>query len=214
MKYTLAIFDFDGTLADSMPFFVKSINVLADRHGFAAIDPQEVPLLRHLSPRELMRRVGLPAHRLPFVAKDFIALMRTHIDAIQPFPGTASLLAELKQLGVSIAIVSSNASDNVERVLGSAATSMISDFACGMSIFGKGVHLRRILRRAGVSPGEAIYIGDQSTDLKAAHEVGIAFGAVAWGYGLIDDLQTRGANHAFHEMAEIAELFSSTSPAR
>ena len=38
MTYRLAIFDFDGTLADSFPFFLSVFNTIADRHGFRRID--------------------------------------------------------------------------------------------------------------------------------------------------------------------------------
>jgi phosphoglycolate phosphatase len=43
MKYRLAIFDFDGTLADSFPFFVRVINQLAEQHGFKKVDLDLVP---------------------------------------------------------------------------------------------------------------------------------------------------------------------------
>src|SRR5262249_17946722 len=39
MKYRLAIFDFDGTLADSFPFFIRVFNQLAEQHGFKGIEP-------------------------------------------------------------------------------------------------------------------------------------------------------------------------------
>jgi phosphoglycolate phosphatase len=38
MTYRLAIFDFDGTLADSFPFFLSVFNTIADLHGFRRID--------------------------------------------------------------------------------------------------------------------------------------------------------------------------------
>jgi phosphoglycolate phosphatase len=46
MRYRLAIFDFDGTLADSFPFFVSVFNELAMRHRFRSIDLAEVERLR------------------------------------------------------------------------------------------------------------------------------------------------------------------------
>ena len=51
MTYRLAIFDFDGTLADSFPFFLSVFNTIADRHGFRRIatdqGPEHIERLRH-----------------------------------------------------------------------------------------------------------------------------------------------------------------------
>ena len=46
MSYRLAIFDFDGTLADSFPYFVAVFNQVADRHAFNRIHPEELDSLR------------------------------------------------------------------------------------------------------------------------------------------------------------------------
>ena len=46
MRYRLAIFDFDGTLADSVGWFLGAVNECADRFGFRRIEPHEVEALR------------------------------------------------------------------------------------------------------------------------------------------------------------------------
>ena len=79
MKYRLAIFDFDGTLADSFPFFIRVFDQLADRHGFRRIAPDEVPALRHYSARQMMRlpaRLDLPEDSLPEWVRTVRAEMR------------------------------------------------------------------------------------------------------------------------------------------
>ena len=40
--FELAVFDFDGTLADSFPFFASVYNALADRYGFRRVSAEEV----------------------------------------------------------------------------------------------------------------------------------------------------------------------------
>lgn len=56
--YKLVIFDFDGTLADSFPFFVSTINHLADMHSFKKIYLDEVESFREISSREIMKILG------------------------------------------------------------------------------------------------------------------------------------------------------------
>jgi phosphoglycolate phosphatase len=205
MRYKLAVFDFDGTLADSFPFFAEVFNDLAIRHGFRKVAQREVDPLRRLGAREIMRHVGLPARKLPVVAKDFIGLMRERRHLIAPFRGVPELLTTLRDAGVELGIVSSNAHDNVISILGPAAGA-VTHFACGMSIFGKGAHLRKLLRRSRVDRASAIYIGDQVSDLEAAHAAGVAFGAVSWGYTAFEHLQEAGAEHTFRDVSDIAEL--------
>ena len=69
MTYRLAIFDFDGTLADSFPFFLSVFNTIADRHAFRRIDIEHAGELRHYSVRQMMDHVGLPAWKLPLASK-------------------------------------------------------------------------------------------------------------------------------------------------
>ena len=44
MKYRLAIFEFDGTLADSFPFFIRVFNQLAEQYGFEIATTAEHPI--------------------------------------------------------------------------------------------------------------------------------------------------------------------------
>lgn len=206
MSYKLAIFDFDGTLADSFPFFLKVFNQLAQRHGFKQMDPALVPSYRGHSPRQMMSHVGLPSWKLPIVAKDFIALMRDNVASIRPFEGVSDVLAHLAGRGVTLAIVSSNSHDNVSAVLGPELTRLISHFECGMSIFGKPKRISKALRDAATRSQEAIYIGDQVTDLEASRKVGVAFGAVAWGYGTIESLRAQRPEEEFAQVGDLKRI--------
>jgi phosphoglycolate phosphatase len=180
--YRLAIFDFDGTLADSFALFSEAYNQLARRHGFREVHGDEARRLRSLHAREIMREVRMPAWKLPIVSAEYIGIMRERRREVGLFPGTAEMLQSLHAAGITVAIVSSNAEDNVRAVLGEAA-GLPSHYACGMSIFGKRSHLRQAIKAAKAPVSAAIYIGDQAADLDAARAEGIDFGAVAWGFG-------------------------------
>jgi phosphoglycolate phosphatase len=206
MKYRLAIFDFDGTLADSFPFFVQVFNQLAEQHGFKSIEPELVPTFRHYNARQMMELVGMPAWKLPFVGKSFISLMKQNAASISLFEDIDEMLLHLANQGVILAIVSSNSYDNVSQILGPANTKLISHFECGMSIFGKPVRIRRVIKKTGVPVGEVIYIGDQVTDLEAARKEKIAFGAVSWGYGTIESLREHLPEEEFNSVSAIGRI--------
>ena len=59
MRYRLVIFDFDGTLADSFPWFIVIIDKLADEHGFRRIEGDEVERLRSYDARSLVGDLGV-----------------------------------------------------------------------------------------------------------------------------------------------------------
>jgi phosphoglycolate phosphatase len=206
MKYRLAVFDFDGTLADSFPFFIRVFNQLAEQHGFKGIDPDLAHTFRHYNARQMMELVGMPAWKLPLVTKSFISLMRQNAASIPLFEHVDDMLLHLANKGVTLAIVSSNSYDNVRQILGPANTKLISRVECGMSIFGKPVRIQRVLKKAGIPCREVIYIGDQITDLEAARKEKVAFGAVSWGYGTIESLREHFPEEEFDSVSAIRRI--------
>jgi phosphoglycolate phosphatase len=203
MTYHLAIFDFDGTLADSFPFFLSVFNTIADRHGFKRINTARAAQFRHYDTRRMMAHVGLPAWKLPLVSRSFMAMMKDSAHAIPLFDGIADALRHLAAQGVRLALVSSNSEHNVRQVLGPELAALFVRFDCGMSIFGKAGRIRAVVRECGVAARDVIYVGDQGTDADAARKAGVAFGAVHWGYAAIEALREVGCQEEFVMPADL-----------
>lgn len=205
MKYPLVIFDFDGTLADSFPFFLQAQRTLAQRHGFQAVDEARVEALRRLGTREVMREMQCPAWKLPIVAADFIRTMRD-APPVPLFPGIAQALLQLRDGGVRLGILTSNSIENVRRVLGEELAEAIELFDGGAHMLGKHRRLTRLLERAGGTRERAIYVGDQLSDGEAARRAGMAFGAVGWGYAHADALRAARPEEFFETVAELGRF--------
>jgi len=62
-----------------------------------------------------------------------------------------------------------------------------------------------VIRRAGAAPQNVISIGDEVRDIEAARAVGIACGAVSWGYAAPAALQALAPDYMFAQMDEIAD---------
>ena len=178
-RYKLAIFDLDGTLSDSLPWFRRVVNSFADKHRFRRIEDGDVEMLRGKSSREIIAWLEVPFWRMPVIAADMRRLKSRNIDGIPLFAGVGSMLQALSEAGVTIAMVSSDFESNVRRALGDHAA-LISQFACGASMFGKAAKFRAVLKRTGIAAGDAIAIGDEVRDGEAAAQAGIDFGAVSW----------------------------------
>ncbi len=205
--YRLVIFDFDGTLADTYEWFASVVNGVAERYGFRTIALEEVETVRRMTTRELMRHVGLPAWKLPLVARHMRGLALRDVEGMRLFPGIEPLLRALDGQGVRLALVSSNGEDTVRRGLGPLAP-LFAHFECGSGLFGKARRLRRAMRICGVEPAATLAVGDEIRDLEAAREAGCAAGAVAWGYANAEALAARGPDHLFREPAEIGALLN------
>lgn len=203
LRYRLAVFDFDGTLADSFDFFVDSFGVLAREHGFRELTREQLMALRGASAREMMGHTGLPAWKVPRVAIAFRRRMAAHTASIRPFAGIPALLRRLHDGGVRIAVLTSNAEDNVRAILGPALAALVDDYECGVAMFGKRRRLRRVIARAGVPDAGTIAIGDELRDLDAARGAGVAFGAVSWGFTTREALAERDPDFLFDTPGEI-----------
>jgi len=154
-KYKLAIFDLDGTLSDSFPWFLRVVNSIADKHRFRRIEDDDVEMLRGKSSREIIRHLQVPMWRIPVIAADMRRLKSQSIDAIPLFAGVELMLQELSQLGVVLAVVSSDSESNARKALGKHAA-LICQFACGASLFGKAAKFKAVLKQTGIAAADAI----------------------------------------------------------
>jgi phosphoglycolate phosphatase len=204
VTYALAIFDLDGTLSDSFPWFLANVNAVADHYGFRRCGLEDVERLRGLNSREILGWLGVPLWKLPLIARHMRGLKTRDMARIPLFPGVPDLLRDLRARGIMLALVTSDTEDNARRALGDANVALFDHFGCGAAMFGKAAKFKRMLKRSGVAADQAIAIGDEARDAVAAREAGIAFGAVSWGYASLDALLTHEPDAVFRSLDDIA----------
>nr|WP_255500773.1 GNAT family N-acetyltransferase [Caulobacter sp. 17J80-11] len=203
--YRLVIFDFDGTLADSAEWMIGVLNQVAVRYGFRTADAAEIERLRGRSSRQIVKALGVPAWKLPAIAKHMRALSA---EAPAPlFPGVPALLERLAAAGVETAVVSSNAEANVRRALGPAAAT-VGRFACEAAMFGKARKLAGVVRAAGVPRGQVLSVGDETRDVEAARKAGLASAAVTWGYATEKALAAARPDRMFRRLDDLAAVLA------
>lgn len=199
----LAIFDFDGTLADTWAWFAAALADVSERFDLRRVGPEELERLRGRPNREIVRAFRVPWWKLPRIA----TYMRAHAAAaasrIALFPGAAELVRDLAAAGCTVAIVSSNREDTIRRVLGPELAAAVARYDCGASLYGKAAKFRKVVRRSGVPRADAIAIGDEVRDVDAARDAGIASGAVTWGYATEAALREAGPTHVFASIAAL-----------
>lgn len=205
ISYSLVIFDFDGTLADSVEWFSRVINGVARRYRFRQLSLAELDIVRGEAPTAMLRRFGVARWKLPFIARHMRGLMTRDIDQVVLFPGVDRLIEALSTAGTTIAVFSSNAEVNVRAVLGPDLAARVDHYACGSSLFGKAAKIARLVERCGVPPAAVLAIGDEIRDIDAAEAAGVVSGAVTWGYAHAPALRSRGPTWVFDKVDEIAE---------
>jgi phosphoglycolate phosphatase len=212
MRYALAIFDLDGTLADSLPWFQRHVNDVADKFGFRRVAEDDIPSLRRAGPREILERLDVPTWKVPRIARHMRRLKAAHLDEIPLFPGTETMLRALRDAGLNLALVSSDHERNARAQLGASSAALFSDLACGAALFGKAAKFRAVVRRSGIPPERAIAIGDEVRDIEAARAAGIACGAVTWGYAAPETLRALRPDLLLESMGEIVRALAGTPP--
>ena len=141
-RYRLAIFDIDGTLADSLDWFRTSFHDVIARFDLTPVTAEELEQMRGLSAREIMARLNVSMWQLPAIVSDMRKRKLAAASETSLFAGIPAMLSDLQRQGIKTAIVSSDSEASVRQVLGPSA-SLITRFDCGAAIFGKHWKFRR-----------------------------------------------------------------------
>ena len=208
VKPKLVIFDFDGTLADTLPFTLSIMDQLSDKFGTRRMNREDLPLLRNYSPAHIIKMYDIPLWKIPLMTKESQRLLFENIEEINLFPGMEGIIRTIAEKGITMAVVSSNALKNVKKVLGEEIGRLISLFECQTGLFGKAPRLRKALREAGAKPEEALSFGDEIRDIQAARQVGIPCAAVTWGFANGNALAGYQPNYLVTDVNQILDIIS------
>lgn len=193
MPSPLVVFDLDGTLIDTAPDLVDTLNLILAREALPAVPFATARNMIGGGARTLIER-GLAAdgrastrEEVDRLYRDFVAYYSEHIaDRSRPFPGLEAALDQLAGAGWRFAVCTNKLEGLSLRLLD--ALGLTARFAaiCGQDTFGvQKPHpdiLLRTIKRAGGAPERAIMIGDSATDINVARAAAVPVIAVAFGY--------------------------------
>lgn len=193
MSAPTVVFDLDGTLVDTAPDLVATLNVVLAREGVAAV-PYDIARnmvgagARRMIELALQRaKASVPKIDLERMFNDFIAHYAANIaDHSQPFPGMIDALDVLAESGYRLAVCT-NKLEGLSRVLlDKLALSARFAAICGPDTFGMAKPDPEILRRTIVQAGgeldRVVMVGDSVTDIHTARAASVPIIAVDFGY--------------------------------
>ncbi len=207
MAYRAFVFDFDGTLADTLEESRRIYNFMAPDYRLRQVEQEELQHLRHLSLKELLNHLDIPKRRVPALIGRGTALMRGNISQLQLIAGMGEVLPALRARASSFGVLTSNATANVDLFLRAHGLREHFDFISSTSkLTGKAKHLKAIRKTFSLNPEEMIYIGDEIRDVKASKKAGVPVAAVTWGFNSHESLANENPEHLLTHPSQFLDL--------
>jgi len=176
------VFDFDGTIADTIEPAFNIFNSIAAEYNFQPITKEDREEIRMGKPKDFLKKYEISEFKLLLILLRVRKEMGKRIREIKPVKGIRESLHEIKKSEFRLGILTSNAKSNVELFLRNSELKDITDFIySGKSLFGKHIVMKRLFDREKINPGEIIYVGDEIRDIEASRNAGVKVIAVSWG---------------------------------
>jgi len=207
MTQKVIIFDFDGTIADTVDALVTIANRLALEFGYVPINSQELVLLRNLTAREIIKYSGVSLFKIPFMVKKVKGELKHKIPELTPIEGINAALIELHDQGYHLGIITSNSQENVNQFLKCHNLDYLFDFIySGVTILGKTTIINNLLRQKQFKPEVVIYVGDETRDVESAKKANIKVVAVSWGFNSSEALGKQNPDFLIHHPRELLDV--------
>ncbi len=189
----IAVFDLDGTLADTAPDLIATLNVIMAREGLPAVPVAAARDIIGAGARAMVERgfeaagLELTPRRSEELFRFFLAHYAEHLcEGSVLFPNVTGALDDLAARGYRLAVCTNKVELHARRLLD--ALGIADRFAaiCGRDTFPyykpDPRHLTMTIAQAEGDPARAIMVGDSRTDITTAKEAGIPVVAVPFGY--------------------------------
>jgi phosphoglycolate phosphatase-like HAD superfamily hydrolase len=210
MNVKVIIFDFDGTIADTLDAVVSITNRLAKEYGYKQTDPEQLAQIRNMSSREIVRKSGISLFKIPFLLRRIKLDLRNDIQQIKPILGIKVALTKLINQGNKLGILTSNSEENVTAFLKKHEMQDLFSFIYAEpTLFSKHKILKQFIKKNNLIPEEVIYVGDETRDIEAAKKIPIKVIAVSWGFNSEAALAKHHPDFLIHQPSELIEIMGS-----
>jgi HAD superfamily hydrolase (TIGR01549 family) len=203
------IFDFDGTLADTIDILLSITNRLSAEFGFKSATKEELAQLSNLNSWQILQYSGISIFKFPLLIRRLKAELHSEVPHIQLFPGIKEVLLELKKRGFQLGIITSNSRENVLGALEKNGLQDTFTFIYSGSTFGKHKVINKWLRIENIHTEKVVYVGDEIRDIDAARKTGIKVIAVGWGFNSPQALAAQNPDFLIKRPQELIEIMNS-----
>lgn len=215
------VFDLDGTLIDTAPDILGTLDDILTREGIPLLPHEEALAFIGIGSRAMLERAltkngdATGGQRLDTLFEDFLAHYATRLALkSRPFPGAIEALTMLKAQGFRLAICTNKMEKHSLALIDQLGLSPLFSAICGRDTFEfckpDGRHISATIVRAGGDATRAIMIGDTITDVNAARNAGVPSIGVTFGYSEtpIDQLKPDAIIQHFDALADAISQFA------
>ena len=210
----LAIFDFDGTLFDSVWDVVICFNRTLEIHGFPTLTHEEY--LDRLGGNideivSLILKDKNTAENIELVKDTYGKLYSdSPKDNTKPFAGTHEVLKALQDRGIFLAINSNRTTDSimeyVDKFFKDIDFKVIEGHNLAYPSKPSPCGVERIIGQLEVTKDETVYIGDSITDIRTAQNAEIDCILVSWGYGRKEAFESDYPLKTIDDVCDLLEI--------
>jgi len=211
------VFDLDGTLIDTAPDLISTLNLTLTREGMPAVPFEEARKMIGGGARGMIEKALIAEGRaksepgfkaeLDRMFKDFIEHYAAHIaDHSRPFPQVEAALDALAAADYRLAVCTNKLEWLSVRLLETLDLKRYFAAICGQDTFGMQKPdpevLLRTIAKAGGEPGRAIMVGDSGTDVRTARAAALPVIAVTFGYSEVP-IESLGPDRLISSYADL-----------
>jgi phosphoglycolate phosphatase len=207
-KHTL-LFDFDGTIADTLGIGIEIVNKYSGKFGYRKIQEEEIERLKGLTPWQLLKEFKIPFYKLPFMLSVLQSELYKNIANVKPIKELPSVLHALHDQHYVMGIITSNSEKNVRTFLKAHDLEIFDFIHNERNIFGKFHTINKVLQQNKLQKNDVIYVGDEVRDIEACNKSGIDMIAVSWGFNTKVILSKFKPKHLIDSPKELLEVLKS-----
>ena len=209
MQKPVVIFDFDGTIANTLDSIIDIMNDLSNEFGFRKIEEEDVEYLRGKRPREILKHLGISLFKLPFVIRKVRREINSQIAHLSPSVDLLPVLKLLKENDCQIGVVTTNIEENVRAFLHANNLDQLDFFYTAKKIFGKDKTISKIIKEMGLDKSNVFFVGDEVRDIEAGKKARIKTIAVSWGYNTKEALARENPDYLIDSPDELEKIILS-----
>ena len=199
------IFDFDGTIADSLAAVIKVVQQI--NNNYEPLTPDEEKALQNRGLLDVALAMGMPWYKIPYFVLWGRAIFRHHVGSVKIHEGMDTVIKSLHKAGVPLYVVSSNKEENVRDFLRKYKLEQYFTRVYGSAfILNKSGTYKKLLKLEGIEPKDVWCIGDERVDIRSAHKIGSKIIAVTWGYNSRESLKHMKPEHLVRDATKILDI--------
>jgi phosphoglycolate phosphatase len=205
----LIIFDFDGTIADSVQLGYEIYQRCAEKYNLRKLkDFSEYSKLMHLSVPALIWHLRISPFKLQQIVKENMSIETEQLLQVPLFPGIQETIHELSK-DFTLAVVTSNISHPVRTFLETHQLDQYFSLILGSDqVSSKSHNIRTCLNELGYTSEEGVLIGDSTRDIKDAKKNQLLSLAVCYGIHCREDLEKQQPDALVEHPSQILTALS------